>query len=196
MSDSVLVLERKLLRATPGLARAGGQDHARPRARWTLPAAVVASWLLLGCAATQQGASDATLARAKTVASRGSAVYAASCAKCHGGRGEGSASAPPLMGEGALPLYPRDSQLSSTGTTDPQQLQLMSQGRPPGVQSREPFHTAQDVFDYSSTHMPKDKPGSLSPPEYWDVVTFLLVGHGGKVPEGGVNASNASDLPI
>jgi cytochrome c len=152
--------------------------------------------MLGGCAATQQGASDATLAQANTVASRGSAVYAASCARCHGNRGEGTASAPPLMGEGALPLYPRDSLLSSAGSTDPQQLQLMSQARPPGAQGRGPFHTARDVFDYASKHMPKNNPGSLSAAEYWDVVTFLLIGHGAKVPEGGVNAANASTVPI
>jgi mono/diheme cytochrome c family protein len=152
--------------------------------------------LACACAATQSGASDVTLAQAKKAESRGSALYASSCAGCHGGRGEGTSSAPPLMGEGALPLYQRDSPLSSTGTTDPQQLQLMSQQRPPGVTQRGAFHTAKDVFDYVSSQMPKDKPGSLSTADYFSLVTFILIGRGTQVPAGGVNASNAGDLPI
>jgi mono/diheme cytochrome c family protein len=153
--------------------------------------------IMSACATTPAGATDANLAKAKSQASQGADVFARECASCHGERGEGLARAPAIIGFGALPLYPRDS-ASSPAFTDPAQLQIQAQSRPPGVASRDPFRTAQDLYNYVSTRMPlpKSRIGSLKPEEYWAIINFLLTAHGSKVPEGGVTPSNAGSVPI
>ena len=152
---------------------------------------------LLACAATPPGATDANLAKAKNQASRAAELFARECASCHGERGEGRARAPAIIGAGALPLYPRDS-ASSPAFTDPAQLQIQAQSRPPGVLSRDPFRTAQDLYNYVSTHMPlpKERIGSLKPEEYWAIIDFVLTAHGTEVPPGGVTPSNAAGVSI
>jgi hypothetical protein len=149
------------------------------------------------CATTPAGATDANLAKAKNQASQGAGIFARECASCHGERGEGRARAPAIIGFGALPLYPRDS-ASSPAFTDPAQLQIQAQSRPPGVSSRDPFRTAQDLYNYVSTRMPlpKSRVGSLKPEEYWAIINFILTAHGSKVPEGGVTPSNAGGVRI
>jgi mono/diheme cytochrome c family protein len=149
----------------------------------------------VACSAARPGASDTTLTQARDRAAQGSSVFSARCGSCHGDRGEGKAYAPPTMGAGALPLYPRDTSMSPT-TTDPQQLQLQAQTRPPGAPSRSPFKTAQDLFDYLSRHTPDDSLRSLTHADLWAVVTFMLIAHGSQVPEGGVTAANASSISI
>ena len=151
--------------------------------------------VLAACNATQQGASDAGLAKAREQAAQGSSTYATRCASCHGERGEGKAYTPAIIGAGALPVYPRDASTSPT-TTDPVQLQMQSQTRPPGAPSRGAFHNAQDLFDYLSKHTPDQSLRSLTPPELWTIVTFMLIAHGSQVPAGGVTAENASRIPI
>lgn len=147
------------------------------------------------CSVTPAGATDASLAKARDRAAQGASSYAQLCAHCHGERGEGKAYAPSIMGSGALPVYPRDAASSPT-TTDPQQLQMQSQTRPPGVASRGPFRNAQDLFDYLKSHTPEERLRSLTPPELWALVTFVVTAHGGQVPDGGINAENASRVAL
>ena len=64
--------------------------------------------------------------------------------------------------------------------------------------SRDPFRTAQDLWSYVSTRMPrpKDRMGSLQPDEYWAITNFILTAHGSAVPKGGVNTGNAPTVEI
>ena len=154
------------------------------------------AWLALAataCNATPTGASDASLAKAHDQAATGTSLFAARCASCHGERGEGKAYAPATMGVGALPVYPRDNSSSPT-TTDPVQLQMQAQSRPPGAPSRGTFHNAQDLFDYLSHHKADANP--LTPADLWALVTFVLIAHGSQVPAGGVTPENASHISI
>jgi len=154
--------------------------------------------VLLGCAATQlMGATPADLARGSDQAAAGATAFAAECAKCHGQRGEGLAGAPPLLGPSALPEFPRNSGGSGdTGFIDAQQLQIEMQARPAGAAWRDPFRNAQDLYSFTSTHMPKSHAGELKPGDYWAVVNFLLAAQGATLPAGGIGPANASSIPI
>jgi mono/diheme cytochrome c family protein len=151
----------------------------------------------LGCAATQLGATPADLAQARGQSEQGANIFTSECAKCHGQRGEGIGSAPAILGPGSLPEYPRDSVSSSDpGVSDPQLLQLQMQARPSGSAWRDSFRTAQDLFNFTSTHMPKGRAGALKPPEHWAVVSFMLAAQGAKLPAGGISPANASSIQI
>lgn len=150
---------------------------------------------LAACAASQAGASDASLIQARSRAATGSSTFTARCASCHGDRGEGKAYAPAIIGIGALPIYPRDAS-SGPSTTDPQQLQLQSQTRPPGAPSRAPLRNAKDLYDYLGQHHPDEGTRSLTPADLWGVVSFVLIAHGSQVPEAGVTPENAATVAI
>jgi mono/diheme cytochrome c family protein len=167
----------------------------RPTWRFSLGSALFLALAAVACSAARPGASDTALVQARDRAAQGSSVFAARCASCHGDRGEGKAYAPSTMGPGAIPLYPRDNSMAPT-TTDPQQLQLQAQTRPPGAPSRPPFKTAQDLYDYLSRHTPEEGLRSLTPADLWAVVTFMLIAHGSQVPPAGVTAENASGISI
>jgi mono/diheme cytochrome c family protein len=153
--------------------------------------------VLLGCAVTQMGATAADLARAQDQAAPGATTFAGECAKCHGQRGEGLASAPALMGPGALPAYPRNSGGSGDpGFIDAQQLQIEAQARPAGAAWRDPIRNAQDLYSYTSTHMPKSHAGELKQGDYWAVVNFLLAAQGAALPAGGIGPANATSIQI
>lgn len=156
------------------------------------------SWLG-ACAATPLGASDAQLAMAKSRAAQGGAVFDRACASCHGPRGEGLASAPPILGATALPRYPRD-QAGVQLYQDPQQIQRQAQLRVPGAPSRIELVTALDVHDYLKVHMSMvRKPanvGELTDEELWSVVNFLLIAQGSDVPEAGISPANAASVLI
>jgi hypothetical protein len=100
------------------------------------------------------------------------------------------------MGSGTLPEYPRDRGSGDPTLVDPQQMQLEMQSRPAGAAWRDPFRNAQDLYDFTSTHMPKEHPGQLKPAEYWSVVNFLLAAQGASLPAGGIGPANASTVPI
>jgi mono/diheme cytochrome c family protein len=170
---------------------------AHPVASVVGGALMLGGLVLLGCAVTQLGATAADLARAQDQAAPGATTYAAECAKCHGQRGEGLASAPALMGHGALPEYPRNSGGSGDpGFIDAQQLQIEMQARPAGAAWRDPFRNAQDLYNYTSTHMPNGHAGGLKPGDYWAVVNFLLAAQGATLPAGGIGPANAGSTPI
>src|SRR5450755_4142665 len=50
----------------------------------------------LGCASTPLGATQADLTRGRDQFMQGATVFSNECATCHGARGEGLASAPPI----------------------------------------------------------------------------------------------------
>jgi mono/diheme cytochrome c family protein len=153
--------------------------------------------LVLGCAATQLGATLGDLARAHDQANQGATIFAGECAQCHGQRGEGIGVVPAILGPGALPEYPRNMGGSSDpGLTDPQLLQIEAQARPAGAAWRDPFRNVQDLYNFTSTQMPKGDKGKLKPADYWAVVNFLLVAQGAILPAGGVGPANASSTPI
>jgi mono/diheme cytochrome c family protein len=152
--------------------------------------------VLGGCSATPLGATDAGIAAAREKMPAGADVYQRECASCHGRRGEGLSAAPNIMGAGALPVYARDpSTLGATGSAASQEQDRM---RPPGEQSRVPFRTAQDLYDFVSKWMPlpQARVGTLEPAEYWAVVNFILVAHGVAVPAGGVTPENAKSIQL
>jgi len=161
-----------------------------------LTSALFALLLLSGCSTAPLGATPGNLARANEAP--GAAVYKRDCAVCHGQRGEGLASNPSVMGPGALQKYARD----PSTTTNPAMQNIAEQQRksslPTGADVRGTFQTAADVQRYVSQQMPlpKSKAGSLSPEDYWAVVTFMLMGHGVVVPPGGVNEGNAATVKV
>ena len=109
------------------------------------------------------------------------------------------ANAPAIIGATALPEYPRDKSLStSPALSNNAAQQAQDSNRPPGAPSRDPFRTAQDLFNYVSTKMPlpKSRAGTLKPEEYWAITNFILVAHGASVPDGGITPENAGSVQI
>ncbi|HMI84088.1 MAG TPA: c-type cytochrome [Polyangiaceae bacterium] len=153
--------------------------------------------IVTACGATQFGATPANLAQARTVTARGADLFAKECAECHGDRGEGLAQAPAVLGPGALPIYPRDSAgAGSLAINDSEQLRIRQQTRPAGAPWRDPFRTAQDLFEFLKTHPAKKRAEWVAPDDYWAVATFMLAAHGSAVPAAGINADNASSVAI
>ena len=163
---------------------------------WGLVAAVA---LGVACAGSLRGATSADLAKARTGSPKGSALFKQHCAGCHGERGESVTGAPRILGEGALPEYPRERAHNvDPASGDPELLRLKAQTRPAGAPWRDPFRTAHDLYGYVSTSMPlpEEKAGSLSAEEYWAIINFMLVAHGVQVPPEGVTAQNAKAVKL
>jgi mono/diheme cytochrome c family protein len=157
----------------------------------------LAAMALLGCASVPRGATAEELARAHDQTAQGATVYANECASCHGQRGEGLASAPAILGPGALPEYPRDtSGVGDPTITDPQLIQIQAQTRPAGAPWRDPLRNADDLRRFTGTHVPKSRADKISESDYWAVVGFVLAAQGVTLPAGGLNASNAASIPI
>lgn len=151
----------------------------------------------IGCAAIQTGASVDELSKARGQSSQGANVYASECAKCHGDRGQGMGDVPDVMGPGALPENPRNSaSASSSAMGDPQLLQLQAQARPAGAAWRDPFRTAQDLFNFLSTHMPKGRVGEVKPADLWAVTSYMLAVQGAQMPPSGAGPANANSIQI
>jgi glucose/arabinose dehydrogenase/cytochrome c553 len=103
----------------------------------------------------------------------GATLFAENCARCHGDDGKGTTIAPPLVGQGALPRDP-----------------------PPDRQLRDiPFVTAFDVFEFVSTFMPYDVPGSLSTETYLAILAFDLHANGIELSEP-LSIENAETIVI
>lgn len=155
--------------------------------------------LLAACAGTQRGPSDANFAKARSGSPAGFALFEEHCASCHGERGESVGKAPSILGEGALPEYPREHDINADPAAgDPELLRLRAQTRPLGAPSRDPFRTADDLYRYVSKNMPlpAQKAGSLSPEHYWAIVSFMLLAQGVALPAEGVTPKNASSLKL
>lgn len=136
--------------------------------------ALAAAGLLF--AACQESARHASVApaTASEQVERGSQLFAASCAKCHGDAGEGSEDAPRLVGEGALPLDPR-----------------------PGQKRAGQFHTAMDVATFVTQNMPPKASAraELSTEDYFAILAFALKANGVDLKEP-VGASNAASFVL
>jgi hypothetical protein len=161
------------------------------------PALAVA--LAAACAAAPRGATEPNFARAKSQAPEGAALFSQQCASCHGERGESVSAAPYVLGPDALPEYPRERNITADPNAgDPTALRLEARSRPLGAPWRDPFRTAQDLFNYVSKSMPlpEKRAGSLSPEAYWSIVNFMLVAHGVEVPSGGVTPGNAAGVKL
>lgn len=154
--------------------------------------------LLASCSVTPFGATDAAIAKARTQSPPGAEAYERECTSCHGGHGEGLTLAPAILGVGGLPTYPRDD-TSSSSQTFATSAQIQGDAtRVPGQSKRQPFRSAQDVYDYVSSRMPlpKSRAGTLTPEEYWAIVNYLLIANGGPVPAGGVTEANAKSVAL
>jgi cytochrome c len=105
---------------------------------------------------------------------QGGKLFAKHCAKCHGKAGEGTKKAPPVVGKEALPLDP-----------------------PPGAKVRKTqFHTAQDVAEFAATKMPANKPGSLTPDEYYAILAFDLKANGVDVTGKKIDPKTAAEIKL
>jgi mono/diheme cytochrome c family protein len=160
---------------------------------------IAAVALGVACASTPRGATEANFASAQNSSPDGWSQFKQRCAGCHGERGESVTSAPRIMGAGALPEYPRERKHNADPAAgDPELLKLQAQSRPAGAPWRDPFRTAQDVYNYVSKKMPlpADQAGSLSEAEYWSIINFMLRAHGVALPPEGVSAQNASSVKL
>lgn len=161
--------------------------------RWSaLPLAALGA-----CSATPLGATEAGVLAARQKAPGGAEIFERECASCHGKRGEGLSAAPNIMGLGALPVYARDPSTSNSLTVS-QEAQQQDRPQSLGDERRQPFKTAQDLYNYVSRRMPlpNARIGSLTEEQYWAVVNFVLVAHGISVPEGGANPQNAATIQL
>jgi mono/diheme cytochrome c family protein len=169
-----------------------GGTVARRKLAWLGLAGLVA----IGCATTPLGAAPADLARGRDQFAQGATVFANECAGCHGPRGEGLASAPAILGAGALPEFPRTSGVGDPTITDPQLIQIAAQSRPAGAAWRDPFRNALDLFTFTTTHLPKSRARELKQADYWSVTSFVLAVQGASLPPGGVDPAGAASIPI
>jgi cytochrome c len=108
-------------------------------------------------AATAASGDPKTLTVATQI-EHGKQLYAAKCASCHGDAGQGKKDAPPVVGKDAFPLEPRAK-----------------------AKRNVKFHTAADVFAWTTKNMPAKKPGSLSTDEYLAIFAFDLTANGIKL---------------
>jgi len=104
---------------------------------------------------------DANAAGAGLPAGRGTyaegvPLYAASCARCHGARGEGIANAPRLVSAVNDTMFDFGNDVKHAKT----------------VGNYWPYATT--LYDYIHRAMPYDSPGSLRPNEVYALVAFLL----------------------
>jgi cytochrome c len=107
-------------------------------------------------------------------AEEGAKLYAKHCSKCHGDAGQGTNKAPALVGKLALPLDP-----------------------PPGAKKRkEQFHTAMDVAAFVVKNMPANKPGSLTPDEYFKILAFDLKANGVDVSKKTIDSETAKAIVL
>ena len=105
-------------------------------------------------------------------AAEGAALYAARCASCHGGAGEGG-SAPELVGDPA-----------TLGDAYPDR----------GIAARWPH--APPLFDYVRRAMPSDAPGSLDAGQTYALVARLLELNGLALPGGRADAGALAALAM
>lgn len=58
------------------------------------------------------------------------------------------------------------------------------------------YNTGQGLYVYVSSSMPQDAPGRLSPQEYLQVVSYLLVENGYVKPEMPIDPNNLQSIPL
>jgi Cytochrome c len=122
---------------------------------------------------------------------RGTNVFSARCARCHGETGQGTDDVPVVLGTRALPEFARgDSVASRFMPRDPQRLEIQQQSHSRGGSLRGPFRTAQDLYDYVSVHKVSQR-GDLKPDEIWALVALMITAQGSTVPAEGIGPVNA-----
>lgn len=132
---------------------------------------ILSSTLLLGACAGKS-LPEPAMSFSEQV-SRGMALYVDNCARCHGADGKGTAEAPPVVGELALPLDP-----------------------PAGAKLRNvQFRTAADVFAWVRTAMPGDDPASLEDQEYVEILAFDLKANGVEL-DSPLSVDNAASVVL
>jgi mono/diheme cytochrome c family protein len=90
---------------------------------------------------------------------QGKQLYVEKCAACHGDAGQGILTkGPAVVGKDAFPEKPRA-----------------------GAKRDVDFHTAADVFAWTTKHMPGDAPASLSTEQYLAIFAFDLTANGVKL---------------
>ena len=100
-------------------------------------------------------------------------------------------------GPGALPEYPRHATSPGDPTiTDPQLIQIQAQTRPAGAAWRDPFRNAQDLYRFTTLHLPKSRAEQIKDADYWAVTSYLLAAQGLSLPPGGLGPANAATIPI
>lgn len=178
--------------------RASGPARERARTTRGLLAGAVAL-LALGSCIRQAGKAPAASVEevgAQDQVAGGGALYSTRCARCHGRKGEGSASAPAVLGPLALPEFVRDDSVASSfAIHDLEQLQIQQQTRSVGASPRGPLRTAQDLYDYLIVHR-IDGGRALKSDDYWALVAFMIVAHGGAVPVEGIGPVNAASTAL
>jgi mono/diheme cytochrome c family protein len=151
----------------------------------------------LACSSGVRGAADQDLTAAKARSSKGAEIFERDCASCHGKRGEGSKSAPPLMGSGALPVK-RVQRIDSAALNDPILRERLQRETVPGTtgekEARARFNSAKDIYDYFTTDHRDIGGASLTPEEVLATLTFVLTAHGLAVPETGLTEENATSV--
>lgn len=154
-------------------------------------------WLLLaiGAVVTQINA-PALLAYTPTQRDQGIEVFERRCSTCHGDKGQG------LTLEWRQ-TWPKEDQNCSTpkchGAQHPSDgFEIKDNYAPaiigPGTLTR--FQMAQDLFNFISTRMPMQAPGTLSQDDYWALTAFLLAAHGVPADEADLNAATASRISL
>lgn len=66
-------------------------------------------------------------------------------------------------------------------------------GSPNGLSG---YNTAQGLFDFASSEMPADSPGSLKAEEYWDVLAFILDANKLLPPNTVLGPENAANIRL
>lgn len=137
------------------------QRHARQGQMRSLTALACLA-MMCACASSDDDDAPAAANEARPTfesqVERGQQLYAAHCAGCHGDNGQGTGTAPRVVGldQGALPLEP-----------------------PPERKVRkEDFVTVADVANFVVAYMPADEPGSLETDEYLAILAFDLKANG------------------
>jgi mono/diheme cytochrome c family protein len=142
-------------------------DETRQLARWGLGAA--GRLAVVGAiAAGLWGTLSGPAVRAYTPdqVAAGQQVYVANCVGCHGDRGQGA------------------------GPDDPEAPLLIG---PRGLTG---FRDALDVYQFTVDSMPSDKPGSLPPDDYWNVLAWLLAENGYSAPGAPLGPATAPGIPM
>lgn len=147
---------------------------------------VFAAVLAWGAAASH--ATEAQDARAAQVA-RGAEVYAFSCTTCHGATGRGFAEARAAFPADHYECHRCHIPLNPPAMT-PRQIELtqsvFSLGQAPALAERHAlarFGTAEALYAYVRSTMPRWDPGRLDDAAYLDVTAFVL-DLAGLLPEG------------
>ncbi len=139
-------------------------------------------------------ATPIALAEGSDQETRGAQVYTQRCITCHGDRGQG------LTLEWRLtwdPAHQNCGQPNCHGLNHPPEGFYLPNMYAPAIVGKDTldrFQTGQDVFDFISTRMPFQVPGTLPREDYWALTAFLLRQNGITPPGAEVGESNASRI--